>query len=182
MTINELGSLGEFFGAIAVFATLLFLAMQIRHANRAAEDTAVVMRSQSMREILLLLSSNADLARCYASWLAASETEVVRAYEAGDAEVIRFGNMCLSILVTLQSSWLTDRSEKGRSLTRSRLHWQIEQPGCRGIWHLFRDVHFYEEFRVEVDALMDAVPPMAMTTRLALEELPRVLTTGVRAA
>ena len=154
MSISELGSLGEFLGAIAVFATLLFLAMQIRHANRTADDTAVVLRSQSMREILLMLGGDAELASLYQRWLGADEAVVERAFAAEDPGVIRFGNLCLAALVTLQSSWLTDRSAKGRRLTRSRLLSQFRQPGVRAVWALFRDVHFYDEFRAEADRMI----------------------------
>lgn len=157
MSISDLGSLGEFLGAIAVFATLLFLAMQIRHANRTADDQAVVMRSQSMREILLMLGGDAELASLYQRWLGADEASVLRAYEDGDPDVIRFGNLVLAALVTLQSSWLTDRSEKGRRLTQSRLRWQFEQSGVRAVWEIFRDVHFYDEFRAESDSMIEAI-------------------------
>jgi hypothetical protein len=33
MTIAELGSLGEFIGSIAVFVTLMYLALQVRQSN-----------------------------------------------------------------------------------------------------------------------------------------------------
>ena len=38
MTLAELGALGEFVGAIAVIATLVYLAVQIRQNTRAMED------------------------------------------------------------------------------------------------------------------------------------------------
>lgn len=165
MTISDLGSLGEFFGAIAVFATLLFLAMQVRFARRASEDTSVVLRSQGMREILLMLSSDGELNRIYAHWLAAPEEEVEAAYARGDDDVIRFGNLCLSALVTLQGSWLTDRSAHGRELTASRLQWQLSQPGCRAVWTLFREVHFYSTFRREADRLVEELRAMPSAPR-----------------
>ena len=161
LTIADLGSLGEFFGAIAVCATLLFLSMQVRFARRASDDTSVVLRSQGMREILLLLSSDGELNRIHARWLGAPEEEVEAAWARGDDDVIRFGNLCLSALVTLQGSWLTDRSPHGRELTTSRLHWQLSQPGCRAIWTLFREVHFYPAFRREVDGLVDQLRAVA---------------------
>ncbi len=40
-TIQLLGNLGEFLGAFAVFATLLYLAVQVRDASRAAKFAAV---------------------------------------------------------------------------------------------------------------------------------------------
>ncbi len=39
MTLNELGSLGEFVGAIAVVISLIYLAIQIRHNTRAVQST-----------------------------------------------------------------------------------------------------------------------------------------------
>lgn len=170
MSISDLGSLGEFIGAIAVFATLLFLAMQIRHANRTADDQAVIMRSQSMREILLMLGGDAELATLYQRWLGADESSTRRAFEIGDPDVIRFGNLVLSALVTLQSSWLTDRSEKGRRLTHSRLRWQYEQPGVRVVWEIFREVHFYEEFRAESDAMIEDIRAEAVSGAVAMTE------------
>jgi hypothetical protein len=40
MNIQELGSLGEFIGAIAVMVTLVYLAIQTRLTRKAAEETA----------------------------------------------------------------------------------------------------------------------------------------------
>ncbi len=38
MTIMELGAIGEFVGAIGVIATLIYLALQIRHNTRSMEE------------------------------------------------------------------------------------------------------------------------------------------------
>lgn len=162
MSLIQLGALGEFFGAIAVFATLLFLAMQVRFARRTAEDTSAVMRSQGMREILFKLSEDPELSLVYARGLNTEVDEVLRGYERTDPDVVRFVNLCLAALVTLQASWQTDRSERGRTLTVSRLGWQMERPGCRAVWALFREVHFYEDFRAEVDALIADLPDPAV--------------------
>ena len=42
MTIIELGALGEFVGAIAVVATLVYLTAQIRHSTRVIDRKSVV--------------------------------------------------------------------------------------------------------------------------------------------
>jgi hypothetical protein len=157
VTISDLGALGEFFGAFAVFAALLFLALQVRFARRASDDTSVIMRSQSMREILLALARDPDLNTLYLRWLDQPEEKVLEALGRGDLEVTRFANVCLSVLVTLQSSWLTDRSPMGAELTHSRLRWQLERSGSRAVWSVFRDVHFYREFRDEADALVETL-------------------------
>ena len=57
MTISELGSLGEFFGSVAVFVTLVYLAVQVRQASRMARLTA----SQANRsQRVMLFQSNRD--------------------------------------------------------------------------------------------------------------------------
>ena len=52
MTITELGSLGEFIGALAVLVTLIYLVLQIRQNTQS-------IRSQSRFSVLETL--NADL-------------------------------------------------------------------------------------------------------------------------
>jgi hypothetical protein len=41
MTLEQLGAIGEFVGAIAVIASVLYLAVQIRHGVRSSEGAAV---------------------------------------------------------------------------------------------------------------------------------------------
>lgn len=60
MTIMELGALGEFLGAIAVFATLVYLAVQVRQNTRsldAAQRLALAqtyqMRSDALQGMLV---------------------------------------------------------------------------------------------------------------------------------
>ena len=47
MTVMELGALGEFVGAIAVVATLVYLAVQIRQNTRAMEETKRLALAQT---------------------------------------------------------------------------------------------------------------------------------------
>ena len=41
MSIMELGALGEFIGAIAVVATLVYLALQVRQSSKSTESNAI---------------------------------------------------------------------------------------------------------------------------------------------
>ncbi|MDJ0652568.1 MAG: hypothetical protein QNJ40_00315 [Xanthomonadales bacterium] len=52
MTIQELGSLGEFIASIAVLVTLVYLAIQVRHANVLAKaQTRERMVEQAQQEV-----------------------------------------------------------------------------------------------------------------------------------
>jgi hypothetical protein len=57
VNIQELGSLGEFVSAIAVMATLIYLAIQTRLARKAAEETAEFQAKLSVRSVVDLYSN-----------------------------------------------------------------------------------------------------------------------------
>ena len=72
MTIMELGALGELLGAIAVFATLVYLAVQVRQNTRsieAAQRLALAqtyqMRSDGLQQMLVQAASS-DIGRIIA--------------------------------------------------------------------------------------------------------------------
>ncbi len=47
-TIQMLGSLGEFVGAIAVVATLVYLAIQVRHSKEAMSENSTLVRQAGL--------------------------------------------------------------------------------------------------------------------------------------
>jgi hypothetical protein len=63
MTLIELGSLGEFIGAIGVVASLAYLALQIRHNTRSMRSSMHQDMLESTLRIAESLSDNADVAR-----------------------------------------------------------------------------------------------------------------------
>lgn len=56
MTVQELGSLGEFVGAIAVVATIIYLSIQTRLTRKAAEETARFQGQLAARSVVDLYS------------------------------------------------------------------------------------------------------------------------------
>ncbi len=65
MSIIELGAIGEFVGAIAVIATLIYLSMQIRQNTRAMEENRRLalaqtyqMRADALQEMLVTAASS----------------------------------------------------------------------------------------------------------------------------
>lgn len=84
MTLQELGSLGEFLGFIAVLATLVYLSVQTRQAKRAAQmesSRQLVSDFQSLWTILSESEEFAFLARRAANdWNALTKTEQMRVH------------------------------------------------------------------------------------------------------
>ncbi len=65
LTIQDLGALGEFFGSIAVLATLVYLATQIRQNTRAIRATSHQAATDSFNAINTLIAHDPSLARIY---------------------------------------------------------------------------------------------------------------------
>ncbi|HEX9813616.1 MAG TPA: hypothetical protein VGB31_01565 [Myxococcota bacterium] len=63
MTIIELGSLGEFIGAIAVVVSLAYLALQVRHNTRAVRSSMHQEMVESTLRIAESVSDNPDVGR-----------------------------------------------------------------------------------------------------------------------
>ncbi len=57
---DAIGAVGEIVGAVAVVATLGYLAIQIRSAHRVAADTTRQARAQGVRDMMLTMATNAE--------------------------------------------------------------------------------------------------------------------------
>ena len=78
MTIQDLGSLGEFVAAAATIATLIYLGLQIRHNTSATRASAFHAVYDSMNNVNLSVTQNPELARI---WLAGCEDRSALAAE-----------------------------------------------------------------------------------------------------
>ena len=63
MTLNELGSLGEFMSGLAVVVTLVYLAIQIRHNTRAVRSSMHQDMIESTLRIAESVSDNENVGR-----------------------------------------------------------------------------------------------------------------------
>ena len=71
MTIQNLGSLGEFIAAIATLVTLVYLALQIRQNTKTVRSTAFQQVVDSFSEISLAVGLNRDLSEMFSRALRA---------------------------------------------------------------------------------------------------------------
>ncbi len=61
MSWEAIGAVGEIIGALAVLLTLVYLAIQVRHARDATLDQNRLTRSTAIREIILNTANNDEL-------------------------------------------------------------------------------------------------------------------------
>ena len=70
MTLQDLGSLGEFIGAIAVVISLVYLAAQIRQNTRALHSSSYAQSAEQLWLVNLAIAQDRDLARIWTEFVA----------------------------------------------------------------------------------------------------------------
>ncbi len=92
MTIIELGAIGEFVGAIGVIATLIYLALQIRHNTRSMEENRRLalaqtyqMRADALQNMLVTAASS-DIGAIIVKLTAAGYPENIEALDGLSSE------------------------------------------------------------------------------------------------
>ncbi len=68
MTLQNLGNLGEFIGAIAVVISLVYLAAQIRQNTRALHSSSYAQSAEQLWLVNLAVAQDHDLARILAEF------------------------------------------------------------------------------------------------------------------
>ncbi len=63
MNWEAIGSIGEIIGAFAVFASLMYLAIQIKHSNNAMKAQAFQERSNALQDLRMRVAESETLSR-----------------------------------------------------------------------------------------------------------------------
>ena len=165
MTLQDLGNLGEFVGAIAVVITLVYLALQIRQntahlsqntrAVRLAALDASLESGNRVREILI---SNPELSELYIRGL--------QGYSQLDRpERLRFGMLLRNLLGAIQATHMRDVVMEidpgGFEGVAKMLDSMLVHPGVREWWTRHRGEFVRQDFRELVEerlARLDSGP------------------------
>ena len=145
MTLNELGSLGEFMSGLAVVVTLIYLALQIRHNTRAVRSSMHQDMVESTLRIAESVSDNPDVGRIVLKanedYDGLTKEEFVR-FEAYAERV--FGNF-ESVFYSYRNSMI--EQDLWESWEASYLA-DISRTAMRRFWHEDRPMHLrdYMEF------------------------------------
>lgn len=152
MTLNELGSLGEFISGLAVVVTLVYLAIQIRHNTRAVRSSMHQAMIESTLRIAESLSDNEGVARIVLradeDYDNLTEQERIRFDAYGERVFSNFESVFYSYRNSMieedlweswESSYLADISRESM-----RRYWQDERPQHLGDFTEFID-RFYRK-------------------------------------
>ena len=131
MTLQDLGNIGEFLGAVGVIVSLVYLAVQIRQNTRTVRNSAQQEVLSDMAAFISLVAGDSDTASFYERGLADSD-------DLSRAERLRF-----SLLLTrffYSYSRLYDLHREGDLAPESWeaqkeiLRWVVKQPGVKRWW------------------------------------------------
>jgi hypothetical protein len=152
MSLEDLGNIGEFVGAIAVVVSLIYLAVQIRQNTRAVRSASHQTLVSSEQAIQASISDNREVARIV--------VQANKDFDALDEEDrLRF----LMLAGRLFSNFENIYYQYSRGLLDEDL-WRpwsdsipffVQQPGFLRYWEIFR-FGFAEPFRDLVDKHVQA--------------------------
>ena len=158
MTITELGALGEFVGAIAVVATLIYLAVQVRHSKEATEASnrlavAAVYRetSNGLLQFNGRLIESADVARL---WLEGGSQE----QDLSDIDQFRYRRIAIDWICLREAGYFgaeATRDEQAMDRNVGILANNIAaSPRLQHTWESFDMIN---EFHAAVQRRLDTV-------------------------
>lgn len=153
MSLSDLAAVGSFISGIAVCLSFIFLALQLRQANRNQRSLMQQARTGRNVEILLKMADpgvSETLAQANTNCAAMSDAKIWSFYGFGAAVFWSYEDCFLQFQAeTLDaSSWASDVA------TLERL---VAYPPYRAVWKMARD-GMGGDYRHYVDSLMSNVP------------------------
>ena len=151
MNWDAIGAVGEIIGALAVFLTLVYLAIQIRQNTKSVQASAVDASIGKVNDVRQSLYENAELSRIYIQGLAHPD-------ELDEENRFRFRLMVHNIMLAIsnihsQTSFtgLSTSTWESQLLILKRV---TTSPGGRWFWKEHR-LEFEELFREQVDKILE---------------------------
>jgi hypothetical protein len=153
MNLENLANIGEFIGGIAVIASLIYLAIQIRQNTQSVKSSTVATNTANWSSLLVNLASG-DRSEAYMNGLVGM----------GDMSALHFQQFALmsrAMLVSFESQhyqYLTGALDQDmyRGYERACKDQILAFPGHQMIWEITRD-GFSPDFRELVDRLISEV-------------------------
>ncbi len=130
MTIMELGAIGELVGGVAVVATLIYLAMQVRQSTRSTHRTVYQAASSDSATWLMELAKDGELSRLYYQGLRAPTT-------LETDQLNRFYDFLGAFFAQLEANYLHNREfdeVESQQRWRAVMGRLLQSPGGESFW------------------------------------------------
>lgn len=152
-TAELLGNIGEFLGSIAVLITLVYLAIQTRHARAANEANIQWQRANASRELATMWATSPQAVELLAEF-GQPDSEIPTSTAEFNPLLFRYIKINQSILEMLQANLITSLNRDDRELAIARITQTMNLPGFRATWPRLKS---FNVFQADFIALCEGV-------------------------
>jgi hypothetical protein len=150
MNWDAIGAVAEIIGALAVFLTLMYLALQIRQNTKAVQASAIDASISKVTNVRQSMYENAEVARIYMKGLADPN-------DLDEVSLTRFRLLLHNVLLSISNIY-SQTNFAGLSTSTWESHLilitrVVTTPGGRWFWKDYR-LEFEEVFRAQVDEIL----------------------------
>jgi len=150
MNWEAAGAIGEIIGALAVFLTLIYLALQIRQNTKAVQASAVDASISKVTSVRQSMYENAEIAEIYIVGLANPD-------DLDELSRTRFRLLMHNILMAISNIYSqTNFAGLSSSMWESQLvllRRVVTTPGGQWFWKEYQ-LEFDETFRGQIEAIL----------------------------
>ncbi len=149
MNWDAVGAIAELAGAIAVFASLAYLAVQIRQNTKSSREATYQAIVGDLQQFRLAIAQDPDISRLYRQGLKDLDA-------LSEEDQWRFGALMQTLYSVFESQYRA-RNHEIFSQVLADMAWIAGRPGARQWWGKAKRV-FDPEFVRFVDASIDDAP------------------------
>ncbi len=164
MTLQDLGNIGEFVGAIGVVVSLIYLAVQIRQNTATVRLNSTTAHAQAVQTAAFKISESSDMNKLWWSGLANRA-----ALEDDDKR--RWDGLMSGQLLVLEQAWRFHEEGVVDDVTwepqRSGIAWLAHSPGFIDYWKVWHAMH-HPGFGAHVAKAMSEDTPAEVTASVEL--------------
>lgn len=143
MNWEAVGAISEGLGAVAVFATLGYLAIQVRHTRLELVRSMQQARADAMRQVWLTQAAHPELATAFAKFFAYQGVRLGPFAEVATAAGLSEAG-ARQVYASLWASWthyeqviesIDEMTEGGRQQFNATLRFALSETGPSGAWY-----------------------------------------------
>lgn len=153
MSLTDAAALAGVVSSVAVLVSLVYLALQVRHASNSQRSETQGSATERRLQVLIA-QSTADAAAATNMGMSASP-------DISPQQITQFLNLCNLIFASSEDEFFQHRAGlldgQRYTLQHGILRQAFHAPGFRAAWTMTRQVH-HPEFAVFVDGIMKDTP------------------------
>jgi hypothetical protein len=155
MSLSDIAALAGVISSIAVLVSLVYLALQVRHA--ANSQRSETQGSATARRLEVLIAQSTAEASLAMNMGMSANPDIT------PAQITQFISLCNLIMASAEDEFFQHRrgllDEQRYTLQRGILQQTFMAPGFRAVWRMTRNV-YHADFAAFVDGIMRETEPL----------------------